>query len=103
MGMEDEENIDKLFKRLEDHEIEPDTFLIDSPGIKELGLSEMLPGEVSHYFPEMRSLLNSCRFHNCMHLNEPGCAVKDAVAEGRIAYSRFESYLSMIGNQDNRK
>lgn len=84
-------------------EIEPGTYLIDSPGIKELGLSEIKPAELGHYFPEMRRLLNDCRFHNCLHLNEPGCAVKDAVSEGEISMSRFESYLSMVGNQDNRK
>jgi ribosome biogenesis GTPase / thiamine phosphate phosphatase len=84
-------------------ELSPGTFLIDSPGIKELGLAEMAPSEISHYFPEMRELLNECRFHNCLHVNEPGCAVKDAVESGQVAISRFESYLSMLGNQDNRK
>lgn len=84
-------------------ELSPGTFLIDSPGIKELGLADMQPSEISHYFPEMRELLNECRFHNCLHVNEPGCAVKEAVEGGEIAMSRFESYLSMLGNQDNRK
>lgn len=84
-------------------EIEPGTFIIDSPGIKELGLAEIKPAELGHYFPEMRRLLNDCRFHNCLHLNEPGCAVKNAISEGEISMSRFESYLSMVGNQDNRK
>lgn len=84
-------------------EIEPETYLIDSPGIKELGLADIKPAELAHYFPEMRRLLNGCRFHNCLHLNEPGCAIKAAVAEGQISMSRFESYLSMAGNQDNRK
>ncbi|WP_414717303.1 ribosome small subunit-dependent GTPase A [Telluribacter sp.] len=84
-------------------ELGPGTFLIDSPGIKELGLAEMEQSEISHYFPEMRELLNECRFHNCLHVNEPGCAVKDAVESGHISISRFESYLSMLGNQDNRK
>ena len=84
-------------------ELEPGTFIIDSPGIKELGLSDMKAEEISHYFPEMRELLNQCRFNNCQHINEPGCAVKDAVSEGRIAIIRYESYLSMVGGQDNRK
>lgn len=84
-------------------EIAPDTFIIDSPGIKELGLSEMEKEEISHYFPEMRDLLNECRFHNCLHIDEPKCAVKDAVEAGEIAMSRYESYLSMIGGQDNRR
>jgi len=84
-------------------ELEKDTFIIDSPGIKELGLADMEKEEISHYFPEMRDLLNQCRFNNCQHINEPGCAVKDAVSEGKIAMSRFESYLSIMAGDDNRK
>ncbi|GGM97648.1 putative ribosome biogenesis GTPase RsgA 2 [Dyadobacter beijingensis] len=84
-------------------ELEPGTFIIDSPGIKELGLADMEKEEISHYFPEMRDLLNECRFNNCQHINEPGCAVKDAVSEGKIALSRFESYLSIMAGDDNRK
>lgn len=84
-------------------ELEPGTFIIDSPGIKELGLADMEKEEISHYFPEMRDLLNQCRFNNCQHINEPGCAVKDAVSEGQIAFTRYESYLSMMLGDDNRK
>ncbi len=84
-------------------EIEPDTYIVDSPGIKELGLSEISPKEISHFFPEMRDLLNQCRYDDCLHINEPGCAVKEAVSEGTIAMSRFDSYLSMVGGQDNRR
>lgn len=84
-------------------EIEPDTFIIDSPGIKELGLADIEAEEISHYFPEMRELLGECRFHNCQHINEPACAVKEAVAEGNIAESRYMSYLSMVEGGDTRK
>lgn len=84
-------------------ELAPNTYLVDSPGIKELGLVDTDPSEISHYFPEMRDLLNQCRYHNCLHINEPGCAVKEAVSEGEIAMSRFDSYLSMVGGQDNRR
>jgi ribosome biogenesis GTPase / thiamine phosphate phosphatase len=84
-------------------EIEPETFIIDSPGIKELGLMEIEPEEISHYFPEMRDMLNECRFHNCLHINEPKCAVKQAVTDGTIAESRYMSYLSMVEGRDNRK
>ena len=84
-------------------ELEPGTFIIDSPGIKELGLSDMKPEEISHYFPEMRERLNECRFNNCQHINEPGCAIKGAVSNGEIAFSRYESYLSMVGGGDNRR
>ena len=84
-------------------ELEPNTYIIDSPGIKELGFADTKSEEISHYFPEMRDLLNQCRFNNCQHINEPGCAVKTGVEEGEIALSRYESYLSMMGDQDNRR
>jgi ribosome biogenesis GTPase / thiamine phosphate phosphatase len=84
-------------------ELAPNTFIIDSPGIKELGLSEIKMEELSHYFPEMRALLNECKFHNCRHIDEPKCAIKNAVESGEIAISRYESYLSMASGQDNRK
>ena len=84
-------------------EISPDTFIIDTPGIKELGLVETKREEIAHYFPEMRDRLNQCRYHNCLHINEPGCAIKDAVADGLIAESRYNSYLSMIEGEDNRR
>ncbi|GAB3263114.1 ribosome small subunit-dependent GTPase A [Larkinella harenae] len=84
-------------------EIAPNTFIIDTPGIKELGLADMEKEEISHYFPEMRDRLNQCRFHNCLHINEPGCAIKEAVNEGEIAESRYWSYLGMVSGEDNRK
>ena len=77
--------------------------VIDTPGIKELGLVDMEVSEISHYFPEMRELLNQCRFHNCTHTNEPGCAVKAALEEGLIHLSRYDSYLSMLEDYDNRR
>ncbi|WP_460952210.1 ribosome small subunit-dependent GTPase A [Spirosoma daeguense] len=84
-------------------ELAPATFIIDTPGIKELGLIDTSKEEIGHYFPEMRDRLNECRFHNCLHINEPGCAIKDAVAEGEIAESRYMSYLSMMEGGDNRR
>ena len=84
-------------------EIAPGAFLIDTPGIKELGLIDMEKSEISHYFPEMRDRLNECRFHNCLHVAEPGCAVLDAVETGDIAPSRYLSYLSMLEGSDNRR
>lgn len=74
--------------------------IIDTPGIKELGLVEIGKAELSHYFPEMRELLNQCRFDNCIHVNEPGCKVKDAVEEGLISQMRYESYLNMIESNE---
>jgi ribosome biogenesis GTPase len=84
-------------------EIAPETFIIDSPGIKELGLADMEKEEIGHYFPEIMEIMSQCRFHNCMHLDEPNCAVKEAVMEQRIAQSRYFSYLSMMDGGDNRK
>lgn len=85
------------------HEIFPDSFIIDTPGIRELGLLNIKPQELGHYFPEMRALLNECKFNDCIHVNEPQCAVMAAVEEGMIAPDRYESYLSMLANNDNRR
>jgi ribosome biogenesis GTPase len=76
--------------------------IIDTPGIKELGLSEIEDEELSHYFPEMRQFLGQCKFHNCLHENEPGCAVKEAIGND-IAIERYESYLSILRTEDNRR
>ena len=76
--------------------------LIDTPGIRELGIVDIEPQELSHYFPEMRNLLNQCKFHNCRHINEPGCAVLDALENGGIEPSRYDSYLSIYNNENNR-
>ena len=84
-------------------EPEPGTRIIDSPGIKELGLMDIEKEELAHFFPEFRDLLGQCRFHNCLHINEPKCAVKNAVEEGEIYLSRYMSYLSMFENDDNRR
>ncbi|GAB3798677.1 ribosome small subunit-dependent GTPase A [Spirosoma humi] len=84
-------------------ELAPDTYIIDTPGIKELGLMDTSKTEIGHYFPEMRDRLNKCRFNNCLHINEPGCAIKEAVGEGDIAESRYMSYLSMMEGDDNRR
>ena len=83
--------------------VDPTTFVIDTPGIKELGLMDIHEGELGHYFPEMRDLLNECRFHNCIHVQEPGCAVREAVERESIDPSRYHSYLSMLENDDNRR
>ncbi len=81
----------------------PDSYLIDTPGIKELGVFEVGNDELSHYFPEMRVMLNECKFNDCKHVNEPGCAVVAKVEKGEIALSRYESYLSILSGADNRK
>jgi len=80
------------------------TFIIDTPGIKEWGLVDMEPQEISDYFPEMRDLRLNCKFGaRCLHINEPKCAIIEAVEKNQIALSRYESYLSMALGMDNRK
>jgi ribosome biogenesis GTPase len=84
-------------------EVEPDTWVIDTPGIKELGLMDIYDEEISHFFPEMRDLFGQCKFHNCTHTHEPGCAVIEAVEAGQIAPSRFDSYISMVLGEDTHR
>ncbi len=83
-------------------EINPDSYLIDTPGIKELGLLEIGNEELSHYFPEMREVLGQCKYHNCIHHHEPGCAVRELVGSG-IPESRYQSYLKILANWDSRR
>ena len=70
--------------------------IIDTPGMKEFGLVGIERQELSGYFPEMRQRLNNCQFNNCMHVNEPGCAIKDAVVEGLINEDRYVSYVNIL-------
>lgn len=77
-----------------------DTYLVDSPGIKEFGLINYEKYELSHFFLEMRPFMNQCKYHNCTHLYEPQCAVKDAVEKGVISPSRYESYLGILTGED---
>lgn len=74
--------------------------IIDSPGIKELGLVEMKKEEVGHYFPEIREMMNACKFNNCLHVNEPHCAVIKAVEEGTISAERYQSYLGILNGEE---
>lgn len=78
------------------HQLEYGGFIIDTPGIKELGLVDMLKDEIRDYFPEMRALKGQCKFNNCYHLNEPKCAVIEAVEKGQIAASRYNTYVSIM-------
>ena len=75
-------------------------FIIDTPGIKELGLVEMKREEVGHYFPEIRAKMNECKFNNCLHVNEPKCAVKEAVEKGEISEERYQSYLGILTGEE---
>ncbi|TAF94509.1 MAG: ribosome small subunit-dependent GTPase A, partial [Bacteroidetes bacterium] len=70
--------------------------LIDTPGIRELGVFDIERTELAHYFPEMRAAMHLCQFNNCMHINEPNCAIKEAVNMGAITVDRYASYLSIL-------
>ncbi len=70
--------------------------IIDTPGLKEFGLIDFEKEELSQYFPEMRLLLNDCKFNNCLHVNEPGCAVKQGVIDGKVAEDRYVNYVSIL-------
>ncbi len=71
-------------------------FIIDTPGIKEFGILDFKVEEVSHYFPEMEKVLHDCQFNNCLHINEPKCAVKEAVKHDEISESRYINYRNII-------
>ena len=84
------------------HELKTGGFIIDTPGIKEIGIVDIEANELWSYFPEIRSLVNQCKFDNCRHLNEPGCKVKEAVENGHIAASRYASYLSIFLGENHQ-
>ncbi|MAX78859.1 MAG: ribosome small subunit-dependent GTPase A [Crocinitomicaceae bacterium] len=74
--------------------------IIDTPGVRSFGIIDFEKEHLSHYFPEMKALMGQCKFHNCVHVNEPQCAVKAAVEEGEIAFSRYENYLNMYHDEN---
>ncbi len=78
------------------HQLASGGYIIDTPGIRAFGITEIEKEHISHYFPEMRERLNQCRFHNCKHLNEPKCAVKEAVEKGEIFESRYQTYYQLM-------
>ncbi len=77
--------------------------IIDTPGIRGYGLFDMAKEELSHFFPEIFRESEHCKFYNCTHVHEPGCAVVAAVKEGRISLSRYESYLSLMLEDEDEK
>ncbi|OSZ79682.1 ribosome small subunit-dependent GTPase A [Chitinophagaceae bacterium IBVUCB1] len=70
--------------------------IIDTPGVKEFGLIDFEKEELAQYFPEMRRVMQQCRFNNCLHINEPGCAVKQAVNDESISIDRYASYMTIL-------
>jgi len=82
------------------YETGTNTAVIDSPGIKEWGILDLEPYEITYHFPEIREYAPHCRYPNCSHTHEPSCAVQEAVRENRIHQERFVSYLSILANDD---
>ena len=78
------------------HELDFGASIIDTPGIRGFGLVELDSAEIGNYFQEFFALKSACKFHNCIHKNEPQCAIKSALAEGKVAESRYKNYLNML-------
>jgi len=78
------------------HQLQTGGYIIDTPGIRAFGVIDLEKEHYAHYFPEMRELIGACRFHNCLHLNEPHCAVKAAVETEEISPSRYQSYVQLM-------
>jgi ribosome biogenesis GTPase len=76
-------------------------YIIDTPGIRAFGTVEMKPAEVGDYFPEIRRYKNQCKFNDCLHVNEPGCAVRESLEQGKIPPERFLSYLQILDEIEN--
>ncbi len=76
--------------------------IIDTPGIREFGIVDIPKQELSHYFPEMKVLINHCKYNNCLHINEPGCAVKEAVENEKISSERYSSYYNILESMEEK-
>lgn len=83
-------------------ELESGGYIIDTPGVRSFGLVSIEKNELSHFFPEIFSYSEACKFHNCTHLHEPNCAVIAAVKEGKISISRYENYLTMLLEENTK-
>lgn len=80
-----------------------DARIIDTPGIKGFGVVEIEKEELGNYFPEFFALKEQCKYYNCLHLEEPKCAVKEGLEEGTVAWSRYKSYLQIINGEDEQQ
>lgn len=83
------------------HKLQSGGYIIDTPGIRAFGIVDLDKEVMSHYFPEMRALLGTCKYHNCQHLNEPKCNIKKAIEEGIISESRYHTYLQLMSEDEN--
>ncbi|WP_375727116.1 ribosome small subunit-dependent GTPase A [Saccharicrinis sp. FJH62] len=85
------------------HALKLGGYIIDTPGIRGFGTIDFERNEIYHFFPEIFKVAAKCKYHNCIHVEEPGCAVKEAVEEGEISYSRYVSYLNILEDPDDNK
>lgn len=85
------------------HPLDGNSYVIDTPGLRSFGLIDMEPEELKDFFPEMVRLSEGCKFHNCLHLNEPGCAVKPAYEEGELPWFRYENYCYFLDELKDMK
>jgi ribosome biogenesis GTPase len=83
------------------HDLDFGASIIDTPGIRGFGLVELAPNEIGNYFPEFFAIKQKCKYHNCIHKNEPDCAVKTALGNGEIAESRYKNYLNMLLEEED--
>ena len=83
------------------HDLDFGASIIDTPGIRGFGLVELTPNEIGNYFPEFFAIKQKCKYHNCIHKNEPDCAVKTALGNGEIAESRYKNYLNMLLEEED--
>ena len=102
------DEISELYKKgkhtttnAEMHILDNGGYIIDTPGIKGFGIVDIPKNELHHYFPEMFALLPDCKFHNCLHIGEPKCAVKVAVENGQVPESRYKSYTTMYSDDED--
>lgn len=83
------------------HKVQSGGYIIDTPGIRAFGVVDLDKSVISHYFPEMRERMSDCKFNNCLHINEPGCAIKAAVEAVAIFESRYSTYLQLMTEDEN--
>ncbi|MCJ8288146.1 MAG: ribosome small subunit-dependent GTPase A [Crocinitomicaceae bacterium] len=83
------------------HKVATGGYIVDTPGIRAFGITELEKSVMSHYFPEMRKKMNECKFNNCKHMNEPKCAIKEAVEAGEIDESRYATYMQLMEEDPN--
>jgi len=83
------------------HKLNFGAYVIDTPGIRSFGLVDLEKEHLGHYFPEIRAVMEACRFNNCLHLNEPGCAVRNALEAGQIAQQRYRNYVAMVEEEND--